>query len=79
MGEGKVFLVVVDVGIYTRVKYLGVLELKWKLTSTKRGSIASRCLRRWGFGIKINCRFCVLCFLSFFLDIIDDTFNPRCR
>jgi hypothetical protein len=77
--EGKVFLVVVDVGICTRVEYLGVLELEWNLTSTERGSIASRCLRRWGFGIKINYRFCVFCFLSSFLDITDNTFNPRRR
>jgi hypothetical protein len=77
--EGKVFLVIADVGIYTRVEYLGVLELKWNLTSTERGSMASRCLGRWGFGIKINYRFCVLCFLSSFLDIIDDIFNLRCR
>ena len=78
--EGKVFLVVVDVGIYTRVKYLGVLEFEWNLASTKRGSMASRCLRRWGFRIKINCRFYVLlCFLSSFLYIINDTFNLGCR
>ena len=44
--KGKVFLVIADVGIYTRVKYLGVLEFKQKLTSTKHGSIASQGLRR---------------------------------
>jgi hypothetical protein len=72
-------LVVIDVGIYTRVEYLGILELKWNLTSTKRGSMASRYLGRWGFRIKINYRFCVLCFLSSFLDMTNDTFNLRRR
>ena len=45
VGEGKVFLVVVDVGICTRVEYLGILEFEWGLTSTKHDSMAS-----WVFG-----------------------------
>ena len=46
VGEGKVFFVIVDVYIYARVKYLGVLEFEWNLTSTKHYSIAGRCCRR---------------------------------
>ena len=65
--------------ICARVEYLGVLELKRNLTSTEYGSINGRCFRSWGFGIKINCRFCVLCFLFFFLDVINYGFNLRYR
>jgi len=68
-------------GIYTRVKYLGVLEFKRNLTSTKHSSIASWFSRRWGFRIKINYRFYILivllCFLFSFLDLVNDVFNLR--
>jgi hypothetical protein len=53
------------------------LELEWNLTGAEHGSIASRCCRSWVFRIKINRRFCVLCFQfsCVFLDLIQHTPN----